>query len=116
MYIAACLEKVEVPVGILDANLSSKDAEEMTLEAKRRRPEIVGLSAVTPTVKAAMKIMKSIRMAMPNAIGIIGGDHPTFLPAKTLADCPELDIVVKGEGEETMIELVEALDGLAPAR
>jgi radical SAM superfamily enzyme YgiQ (UPF0313 family) len=113
MYIAACLERAGVPVDILDANLSNKNHEEVGLEVKRRRPEIVGLSVVTPTVKAAMKIMKSIRMAMPNVVGIMGGAHPSFLPAKTLADCPELDIVVTGEGEETMLDLVKALDGFS---
>jgi radical SAM superfamily enzyme YgiQ (UPF0313 family) len=113
MYTAASLEKAEVPVEILDANLNNKNHEEVAFEAKRRRPEIVGLSAVTPTVKAAMKIMKSIRMAMPNVVGIIGGVHPTFLPAETLANCPELDIVVIGEGEETMLDLVKALDGFS---
>jgi radical SAM superfamily enzyme YgiQ (UPF0313 family) len=113
MYIAACLERAEVPVDILDANLTSKDPEEVALEVKRKRPEIVGLSAVTPTVKTAMKIMKSIRMATPNVVGIMGGAHPTFLPADTLADCPELDIVVTGEGGEAMLDLVNALDGFS---
>ncbi len=113
MYIAAFLERAGVPVDILDANLSNKTSEEIALEAKRRKPEIVGLSAVTPTVKAAMKIMKSIRMVMPNVVGIIGGAHPTFLPAETLADCPELDIVVMGEGEETVLDLVKDFDGFS---
>jgi radical SAM superfamily enzyme YgiQ (UPF0313 family) len=58
MYIAACLERTGVPVDILDANLSNKNHEEVALEVKRRRPEIVGLSAVTPTIKVAMKIVK----------------------------------------------------------
>jgi anaerobic magnesium-protoporphyrin IX monomethyl ester cyclase len=113
MYIAAYLERAGVNVDILDANLSNMNDEEVALEVKRRRPEIVGLSAVTPTVKAAVKIMKSIRMTSPNVIGVIGGAHPTFLLAETLADCPELDIAVRGEGEETMLELVGALDGFS---
>jgi anaerobic magnesium-protoporphyrin IX monomethyl ester cyclase len=77
MYIAACLERAGVPVDILDTNVSNKNHEEVALEAKRRRPEIVGLSAVTPTVKVAMKIMKSVRMAIPNVVGVMGGVHPS---------------------------------------
>ncbi len=113
MYIAAFLERAGVSVDIIDANLSGKNHEELASEVKRRRPDIVGLSAVTPTVKAAMKIMKSIRTLLPNVVGVIGGAHSTFLPSETLADCPELDIGVVGEGEETMLELVEALDGFS---
>jgi anaerobic magnesium-protoporphyrin IX monomethyl ester cyclase len=41
---------------------------------------------------------------------IVGGPHATFLADKTLLECGFIDIIVRGEGEETIKELAEALE------
>ncbi|GAG09913.1 unnamed protein product, partial [marine sediment metagenome] len=45
---------------------------------------------------------------------ILGGAHATLLPNETLVSAPEIDVVVKGEGENTFIELLQALEYKRP--
>jgi radical SAM superfamily enzyme YgiQ (UPF0313 family) len=47
----------------------------------------------------------------PKALYVIGGEHATAVPEYTLRDCPPLDVVVRGEGEHTLYELLEAYGG-----
>jgi len=45
---------------------------------------------------------------------ILGGAHATLLPEETLVATPEIDIIVRGEGEETIIDLLQALEHKQP--
>jgi len=68
------------------------------------RADLVGLSSTTSTTPAAYAMADRLRQAgIPT---VIGGPHVTFLPDEALEHC---DFVVRGEGQETMLELAEAL-------
>ncbi len=54
-------------------------------------------------------LLRAARERFPNAPIIGGGEHFTAMPEFCLQDCPELDVCVLGEGEETMKELIEAM-------
>ena len=49
-----------------------------------------------------------IHERFPRALFVIGGEHATALPEYALRDCRALDVVVRGEGEHTLYEVVEA--------
>ena len=70
--------------------------------AEHGRPEVVGISTITPTVKRGYALADECR-----ALGIpviVGGPHVTFLPDEALAHA---DIVVRGEGEQAMNALLD---------
>jgi anaerobic magnesium-protoporphyrin IX monomethyl ester cyclase len=76
-------------------------------------PICIGISSMTGSqLKYALEISK-IAKEYGNAPVIWGGVHPTILPEQTL-DNEYIDIVVQGEGEETFLELVQALEGRRP--
>jgi len=54
-------------------------------------------------------LIEAIRARFPEVPIVIGGEHATAMPAFVLADCPAVDVVVRGEGEETICELLDAL-------
>lgn len=56
------------------------------------------------------QIAKALRQAYPQAKIIIGGEHPTAVPDYCLASAPEVDAIVLGEGEETVVELIAAFE------
>lgn len=59
----------------------------------------------------AKSIIQAVRKANPHLTIVCGGEHITAVPEFCLDDCPEIDICVMGEGEETIVELLRALNG-----
>jgi len=54
------------------------------------------------------RIIKAIKRKFPELSIIVGGEHATALPELVLDQCPEVDVVALGEGEETIIDLAES--------
>ena len=105
--LAAVLEQKGYPASIIDANalrLTPEDVVSGVLDA-----DFVGLTAMTPTIGMALEIASKIKETNPELPIILGGAHATLLPEETLTTAPEIDIIVRGEGEETIIELLQAL-------
>ncbi|HEY2290258.1 MAG TPA: radical SAM protein [Thermoanaerobaculia bacterium] len=53
-------------------------------------------------------LIREIRERFPPLMIIMGGEHVTALPEHSLTDCPAIDVAVLGEGEETLVDLVDA--------
>jgi radical SAM superfamily enzyme YgiQ (UPF0313 family) len=72
------------------------------------RPDMVGLSVVTPGVADAGAIAAMAKETLgPQTLVVAGGVHPTAVPDSFLQDCPAVDAAVVGEGEWTMAELAD---------
>lgn len=84
-------------------DISEPDWEEL------RRADMIGISSITSTAMRAFELAKKYRsLGIPV---VMGGPHPTFLPEESLRYA---DYVVRGEGEETLVELVDHLEAGAP--
>ena len=69
--------------------------------------EVIGISCMFSHEWPLMReIIRALRQRCPQALIIAGGEHITALPEFSLENCPEIDIGVLGEGEETLAELV----------
>lgn len=55
------------------------------------------------------EVVKAVRTAFPKAVLVAGGEHITAAPEFSLTQAPGLDYAVRGEGEETLIELLDTL-------
>jgi anaerobic magnesium-protoporphyrin IX monomethyl ester cyclase len=53
-------------------------------------------------------LVQEIRERFPQVLIILGGEHVTALPEYSLTECPGIDVAVLGEGEETLVDLVDA--------
>lgn len=69
----------------------------------------VGISVTTNNVLHALEFAKYVRKTNPDVPIIWGGVHPTLLPMQT-AENEYVDIVIRGEGEKTLIEVVQKLE------
>ncbi len=107
-YIAAVLEQSGHFVRIADLNMVSKK-EEIKKKFLEVRYDVVGFTATTSTILYAYKAIRVIKKMMPWVITILGGWHASGSKQWTMNECPELDILVKGEGEETLKEIVISL-------
>lgn len=70
------------------------------------RPEVLGVTALTATFPAALALAELARGLLPGLRVVLGGPHPSARPAEALAS-PAVDAVVTGEGEDTLLELLE---------
>jgi len=77
------------------------------IRAALRGADLVGLSVMTTQVPSALKIAEMVRREAPGALIVWGGIHPTLFPEQTAAS-PLVDVAVKGEGDQTVIELAAA--------
>ena len=108
-YLAAMLERAGHSVRIYDAVAEDEPLEAVLDQAiSAGRPyDLVGVTAITPLIKEAWAVAD---LARPRgAVTVLGGPHPTILPDESLAR-PEVDLVVRGEGEEAIVEIAEALE------
>lgn len=100
-YIAAYLEKNDFgDIKVVDYNVEPN--------ARLPKADIVGITATTPLIKSAWKIAK--RAKKMGAITIIGGPHVSALPEES-ANLPQVDFVCLGEGEKTVLEFCQAIEG-----
>jgi len=91
-------------VHILDMRIDEDLDSEFTVFS----PDIVGCSCVAANSHLVKQLLRKIKELSPNTITLVGGHHPSLMPQ----DCnePFIDVVVIGEGEETLYELVETCE------
>ena len=80
------------------------------------KPDVVGLTAITPAIYAAEEALRIAQEVCPDALRVLGGIHATFMFRQVLDEAPWVDVIVRGEGEEILVNLMEAVrDGRWPA-
>ena len=105
--IAAVLEARDYSVSVVDANALGLNPEEVV--SYLTDTDVVGLTAMTPTINAAISIARAVKQANPELPVVLGGTHATLLPDETLASAPEIDIIIRGEGEAVFIDLLNTM-------
>ncbi len=107
MYLASSLEKESYSVKIVDDDLLQKGYENVSELARKLNPQVVAVTATTSTIKSALKYLELVKDTLPNSLTVIGGPHATFMPFETLKGSKALDVVVMGEGEETLVDIAD---------
>ena len=106
-YLEHEVEKIDVAV--LDCNAEHVDWNELEARIQSYHPNIVASSALatcnTYVVARTLELAKKIN---PNVLTVAGGQHFTATPQESLETYPEIDVIVRGEGEKTLAELVRA--------
>ncbi len=108
-YLAAVLESAGHAVKILDLVVFPYSQELLEDVLRDFAPAMVGATAVTMTFDNASQVIRDVKALAPEIVTVMGGPHVTFCAQQTLRDCPELDIVVQGEGDATIVALAEAV-------
>ncbi|MFH1623700.1 MAG: radical SAM protein, partial [Pseudomonadota bacterium] len=108
-YIASYLRRGGHEVSILDSEPLGMTAEDIRAYLRMKKPDLVGVSSATPNFKGAQK-MGLLAREETEAVIVVGGVHASALPEEVLKRYPQFDLVVIGEGEETMLELCNALE------
>jgi anaerobic magnesium-protoporphyrin IX monomethyl ester cyclase len=109
-YLAAVLRQHGYSVE-LAAFSSAEDQDAVLRRAQLVQPQLIGLSVIFQyRAPEFLTLAAKLRRMLPGAHITMGGHFPTFAARELLRDFPILDSVVRGEGELTLLELVEKLD------
>lgn len=109
--LAATLENRGMVPVVVDAKFEGMGFDHVMKKLVEAKPDLVGLTAFTPEIEDAASLARQVRKDIPDALVVIGGTHATILPARTMEEFLCFDFLVYGEGEDTLIELVMALEG-----
>jgi radical SAM superfamily enzyme YgiQ (UPF0313 family) len=116
LYIASLLKKEGFTVKLLDFNiidryfretegklLSIEDIQNVLL---KQQSKIVGISCMTNNYWWAEEIARVIKEESPDTLIVLGGMHCSFVPIELLNQRQVFDVIVRGEGEYTMLDIV----------
>ncbi|MHA2212078.1 MAG: B12-binding domain-containing radical SAM protein [Candidatus Thorarchaeota archaeon] len=99
-------------IEVLDCNSEGIGWDGLEKRIESFRPDVVGPSALaTCNAYAGLRTVGTAKKVNPEIITIVGGQHYSALAYEALEAYPEIDIVVRDEGEVTLAEVIGSLDG-----
>lgn len=108
-YIAAVLKKSGHEVSFLDVNAEGWSIDEYRERIRRIDPHVVGFTSTTGDWLSVLEGIKITKDVLPRTITIVGGPQLTMFPEESIS-FDTIDIGVIGEGEYTMVELMDRLE------
>ena len=98
-------------VRLFDTCHPQMQAEHIAQAAEAERPDVIALSCLSTTTYPALKnLARRLKLAAPKIPIIVGGAFATMNADRILEDCPDLDCVGVGEGEELLPDYLNNLD------
>lgn len=106
-YLAGAL----IAAGYRDVKLFDVEVEDESLASllERERYDVVGISSPTPLIYETWEAAALAKEQ--GTITILGGPHLTLMPDESMQRT-EVDLVVRGEAEETIVEILQAIEGM----
>jgi anaerobic magnesium-protoporphyrin IX monomethyl ester cyclase len=113
-----------VPLGYIAASLARRNIDSIICEIDtdtsltepeicdfilQYRPTVVGLAVYQINIRMAMWLGKLVKSCDPSIVVAIGGPQATFMPGEALAHMPAVDVIIRGEGETVLPDLVRCL-------
>ena len=109
-YLAAVLEKNQFKVDVIDCQASYLTYDDFKQELSKRQSNLVGITSTTRLYNSALEIARIAKEVHPECLTVLGGSHATFWDENALNECPQLDMIVRKEGENTFLELVQRIE------
>jgi len=107
LYLAGSLRAAGFRTRIVDACLDGEAHAYSALD--EFQPDVVGITCMTPGRHQALKIAAEAKKRNPNSTVVLGGVHPTIMYRQILENYPWVDLVVRGEGEQTFLEILREI-------
>lgn len=104
-YLAAVLRCEGHEIEVLDAHLQCLSTRDTIREILSRSFDCLGITAMQCYQAALVSIVRAVRKKKSDALIVAGGYLPSLSTHQLLLTCPQIDVVVRGEGEATAVEL-----------
>jgi len=107
LYVAAALQQAGHEVRFYNGAFMGHD--EIMRQVQEYQPEFVGLYSTTFGWEKAKMTAAAVKSILADVFLAVGGPYPVALQEKCLEDCLDLDAAVTGEGEITVVEMLQRL-------
>jgi radical SAM superfamily enzyme YgiQ (UPF0313 family) len=109
-YLGAVAEQAGHQVTVIDCQ-----GEKLSYDSFRQRiaavpSDVIGVTSTTLLYNSAKTIMETAREVHPSAVTMIGGSHVSFWDENALNETKSLDVIVRREGEQTFLELLQRIE------
>jgi radical SAM superfamily enzyme YgiQ (UPF0313 family) len=104
------LKQGGIEVSVLDQAAEGLTVEETAKWVKTENPDILGFSTFATSGRTAAAISSEVKRENPNVAIVFGNYYATFNPERVLKKYPSVDIIVRGEGERTIVNLVNCIE------
>lgn len=119
LSLGACLETRCEKVEIIDLNKLVNGAvpndqyfyRNVAALIQRHGPDILGFMTEADSYHHVLAISKECKKLMPRTTIILGGPHASVTDYETLRNFPFIDLIVRGEGEVSIAELIDGIKG-----
>ncbi len=109
-YLSGPLKKAGfTDIRFVDAMTNDLSDDEVRALIAEEKPDIIGVTAITPSIYKAERILEIASEVAPNALRVLGGIHATFMFQQVLTEAPYVDVIVRGEGEEIFLNVATAV-------
>ncbi|MFA5388595.1 MAG: radical SAM protein [Candidatus Omnitrophota bacterium] len=108
LYVASTLEAAGHEVIVIDSQNEELDNKGVLRNIISIKPDAVGITGTTENRFIVIELFKMIKEALPSVLTIWGGPHATLTSRDAIDKIVDVDIIVKGEGEITTPEFLEA--------
>ena len=98
-------------ITVIDCQVERLDWTRMEKRIESLEPDVVAVSSLaTCNAYTVVRALDSTKKVAPDAFTVTGGQHFTALAGESLRDYPCIDAIVRGEGEKTMVDLLNTLE------
>jgi anaerobic magnesium-protoporphyrin IX monomethyl ester cyclase len=108
LYVAAAMQQAGHEVRFYNGAFMEHD--EIIAQVKEYCPEFIGLYSTAFGWNKAQKTAADMKQNLDRVFVVVGGPYPVALQEKCLEDCHEMDAVITGEGEITVVEMLARLE------
>lgn len=109
-YLAAELLKEGFHCEVIDGKMEGLTHKAMIERALAFKPDVLGITSMTHDIFRAHDIAGELKGSLPDLNVILGGPHATAVPEETLEGFPNFDLLILGEGETTIVEVMKKID------
>lgn len=111
-YVAAALRHAKLPVEVVHSEAEGLVAADLSSRLAGKRYDVIGMNTDTPSWAVTQQDVAALRTLFPDALIVAGGPHANALQkvgrlGEMFEQAPAIDVAVYGEGEQTLVEVVQ---------
>ena len=110
LYIYTFLKKRGYDVQFYDTQFAETNNEEVLKKyLQQNKFSLIGIPVFTNTAVFSFYTARFCKKILPASKIVFGGIHASVVHKRTMKECPDVDYIIRGEGEEAMVDLIEYL-------